>query len=348
MVEWLRIRVCRFLIWLNRYLRPRPGREHWLVRLIRKYVSIVRWHVRNFVRIYSLLTLSQNHRPKARDECIPPPLPTRRTRRLTISSLAGTREANPQTSLQPQARLFSKLPPEIRQSIFGYAIAGNTLHITRMPLRLGHVTCFEPSNFIGLTPWNTNRSLHECWGMEVRGSTLYHGPFDKSRCNDRDGLLNLSKSCRRIYSETIDLIYTGNVFDTNAPLCMNLLFDTVLPHRFNMIRSLETSWKISAKWFTEQPSPSQEKHEYDRAWLILFGMENLRKLSVELSVASFYPSMTQAIEKNIFMLPWKVELPQKWELVTNWHLGDSGTDVNGAPFRITRRPVVLSDRNCWY
>lgn len=184
--------------------------------------------------------------------------------------------------------------------------------------------------------------------MEVRGSTLYHGPFDKSRCNDRDGLLNLSKSCRRIYSETIDLIYTGNVFDTNAPLCMNLLFDTVLPHRFNMIRSLETSWKISAKWFTEEPSPSQEKHEYDRAWLILFGMENLRKLSVELSVASFYPYMTQAIEKNIFVLPWKVELPQKWELVTNWHLGDSGTDVNGAPFRITRRPVVLSDRNCCY
>lgn len=123
MVEWLRIRVCRFLIWLNRYLRMRPGREHWLVRLIRKYVSIVRWHVRKFVRIYSLLTLSLNHRPKTRDECIPPPLPTRRTRRLTISSLAGTREANPQTSLQPQSRLFSRLPPEIRQSIFGYAIA---------------------------------------------------------------------------------------------------------------------------------------------------------------------------------------------------------------------------------
>ena len=340
MAEWLRIRVCRFLIWLHIYLRPRPGREHWLVRLIRKYVSIVRGHVRNFVRIYSLLTLSQNHVPIARDECIPPPLPTRRTRRLTISSLAGTREAKPQTSLQPQARLFSKLPPEIRQSIFGYVVAGNTLHITRMPLRLGHVTCFEP--------WNTDRSFHKCWGMEVLGSTLYHGPFDKNRCNDLDGLLNLLKTCRRIYSETIDLLYTGNTFDTNTPVCMTLFFDAVLPHRFNMIRSLQTTWKISAKWFTEEPSPSQEKHEYDRAWLILCGMENLRKLSVELAVTSFYPSMTQSIERKIFVLPWKVELPQKWEFVTNWHLGDSGADVNGAPFRITRRPVVLSDRNCCY
>ena len=115
-----------------------------------------------------------------------------------------------------------------------------------------------------------------------------------------------------------------------------------------MIRSLQTTWKISAKWFTEELSPSQEKYEYDRAWLILCGMENLRKLSVELTVASFYPSMTQSIERKIFVLPWKVELPQKWEFVTNWHLGDSEADVNGAPFRITRRPVVSSDRNCCY
>ena len=101
-------------------------------------------------------------------------------------------------------------------------------------------------------------------------------------------------------------------------------------------------------WFAEEPSPSQEKYDYDRAWLILSGMGNLRNLSVELIVSSFPPPfLTQPIEEAIFVQPWKVELPEKWDLVTAWHLGDDA-DIDGAPFLVTRRPLVISDGNCWY
>jgi hypothetical protein len=242
MANWLPLWVYRFLRWLQEYLRPRrylrrdrfwPPRASQLTKLISTFVSIVRWQVRILVAFYHLLTLSPKYLPIARDECTPRALPKRRTRRLTISSMPSARRENLQTSLQLQSRLLSSLPFEIRQGIFSYVIAGNIIHIARMPLRLCHVTCFEPLNFIGLEPWNRDRSWHECWGMEKHRSTMYYGLHDKNQWNDRDGLLNLLKTCRRIYTETVELLYAGNTFDTNDPVSLCLLSDTTIPHRFS-------------------------------------------------------------------------------------------------------------------
>lgn len=121
--------------------------------------------------------------------------------------------------------------------MFSYVIAGNILYIARTPLRLCHVTCFEPLNFIGLEPWDTSRNWHECWAMEKYRSTMYYGLHDQSQCNDRDGMLNLLKTCQRIYSETVGLLYASNTFDTNDPVSLCLFFDTTLPY-YQLQRSI--------------------------------------------------------------------------------------------------------------
>lgn len=40
---------------------------------------------------------------------------------------------------------------------------------------------------------------------------------DESWYGVRDGLLNLLQTCRRVYSEAIDLLYAGNTFDMATP-----------------------------------------------------------------------------------------------------------------------------------
>lgn len=47
----------------------------------------------------------------------------------------------------------------------------------------------------------------------------------------RDDLLNLLQTSRLVYSEAIDLFYSGNTFDMATPGSIALLADPVLPHR---------------------------------------------------------------------------------------------------------------------
>ncbi|KAF2476927.1 uncharacterized protein BDR25DRAFT_339024 [Lindgomyces ingoldianus] len=91
--------------------------------------------------------------------------------------------------------------------------------------------------------------------------------------------LALLKSCRQIYSEATPLLYTTNTFSFSTPLTFINLFPTILPHRFQSIRSLE---------FTFSP----ELHEYlctsrdmplRKMCQLLSEMENLKRLIVELT-----------------------------------------------------------------
>ena len=71
------------------------------------------------------------------------------------------------------------------------------------------------------------------------------------------------------------------------------------------------------------------------------------RIGISKSRARYYslsPSMSKSIEEKMLALAWKVELPQKWELLTYW--GNSGADFESAPFRITREPQVLKESFC--
>jgi len=93
------------------------------------------------------------------------------------------------------------------------------------PLGLGHLTCLEP--------YYPNFNSHECWVIKLnhsRVSSLSYLCSNEMWYGARDDLLNLLQTCRQVYSEAIDLLYSGNTFDMATPGSIALLADPVLPH----------------------------------------------------------------------------------------------------------------------
>lgn len=64
-----------------------------------------------------------------------------------------------------------------------------------------------------------------------------HGPRDK-----QESLLPLLQTCRRIYVETIPILYEENIFDINHLDTVLYLRQSVLPQRLNQIRVLNFTW----------------------------------------------------------------------------------------------------------
>ena len=118
----------------------------------------------------------------------PKSLLTQRPRALTLTShtedISGFLPS--QATVDQSSSFLFKLPRELRNMIYVYAVGGSRLHIGRQLQRLSHVKCIVPSTMFRDT------HLHKCWGPpyppDVDG--LY---MDGSRDG---GLLSLLKTCR--------------------------------------------------------------------------------------------------------------------------------------------------------
>ena len=149
--------------------------------MLRKISTIVKRSIR---------LQSDRNTDKATVDYDPQPLPTQRPRALTLTSqIEDTVKSAPrQTALDQSSSLFFKLPPELRDMIYVYAIGGNRLHIRRQFGRLAHVKCIVP----GATSRDTR--LHKCWGP------LYPPDIDGYHPDEKGdwGLLSLLKTCRLV------------------------------------------------------------------------------------------------------------------------------------------------------
>ena len=133
----------------------------------------------------------------------PPPLPQKRKRRLSLG----------QTELVSQSStpFLTKLPAELRLHIYGHVIAGDCIHLhvavhrTKKPKdkrtssRIHGHPCSQP---ISSTP--TNECT--CYGFGYYGQSRPHGQLTLPE-NQGRGRLALSKTCKQIYMETINLLY---------------------------------------------------------------------------------------------------------------------------------------------
>jgi hypothetical protein len=102
---------------------------------------------------------------------------------------------------QLQSRLF-KLPFELREQIWKYAISENKIVLVHLSKRLAHYRC----------TWNGTDIHGCCRGNEWRSRGLRRGSFVPRPFDDCDGskyarydstkpgLLSLSKTCRRMYA----------------------------------------------------------------------------------------------------------------------------------------------------
>ncbi|KAK2758284.1 hypothetical protein FQN54_004130 [Arachnomyces sp. PD_36] len=180
-----------------------------------------------------------------------------------------------ETNAQACSDLF-RLPLELRKLVYAYALAdgageggGRCLHVVRMEKgrRLAHVRCCAFGDEQGLGEGETGNEIvvrakrkerdHDCWGYTTHLGGYYSRP--KHGFSERDGgLLSLLKSCRKVYSEAIDILYTQNTFDFNHVDTILNLSTTILPYRLHSIRHLNLHWTVRALTWMDAYPPYDE------------------------------------------------------------------------------------------
>lgn len=142
-----------------------------------------------------------------------------------------------QTLEQLQCPLVAQLPAEIRHIIWVAALGGRVLHIVRIKKRLLAIDCATIFESIGP---DLDTSHHGCWGLTshmANPSGFYQYPRSRHPARPAN-LLPLLQTCRRIYRETISILYETNVIDVNHVDTLEYLRRSVLPQRLNQIRIL--------------------------------------------------------------------------------------------------------------
>ncbi|ORX95150.1 hypothetical protein BCR34DRAFT_200571 [Clohesyomyces aquaticus] len=127
-----------------------------------------------------------------------------------------------------------KLPYEVRKIIWHYAVGSNFIHIVRKKGRLGSVCC----------------PAEDPTGKDRRDICLlsrdYYGRYVPTAWPNDIRLLSLITSCRQIYSETVDVLYSQNTFSFDESDLFGAFIASILPKRKNLLTSLHFVWSHSA------------------------------------------------------------------------------------------------------
>lgn len=231
-------------------------------------------------------------------------LPARRARRLTIGSIAEKKreecapEKRPKKNRwrrhQPSAPLvsieqstinqvgfcdFYKLPYEIREVIWQYAIGDHHIHIVRRKGRLGNIYC--PST----DPLDIDRRDICCEPRDKKG--MYRATAWPMRIQP----MSLIGSCRQIYSESIDHLYALNTFSFDDPEVFNLFYASLLPHRRNRIRSIHflidnLAWGPTDRTFNTTYMPKEkDSMPWRNTTQIISELPHIQTLTIQASVS---------------------------------------------------------------
>jgi hypothetical protein len=102
---------------------------------------------------------------------------------------------------------FLKLPPEIRQRIYGYALGGRILHVASGPIlgRNSVVVCVNCDDFTDALDWKMIHGIRFCRGIiEEKNRGVTHSQLESHKqCYQAHATLslNLIGTCRQIYHE---------------------------------------------------------------------------------------------------------------------------------------------------
>ncbi|KAF2649620.1 hypothetical protein K491DRAFT_762285 [Lophiostoma macrostomum CBS 122681] len=135
------------------------------------------------------------------------------------------------------SRLLS-LPAEVRTIIWNHAVGGNKIAIFRENNRLAHCILDEensqtPEVLFSISPLSVP--------VVVRS---IRGTFEEPRRRCKSNTLALMKTCRTVYSESIHLLYSRNIFVLIQNHTLMDLHSTVPRDYFMTIRSLHIHWQL--------------------------------------------------------------------------------------------------------
>ncbi|OJD17473.1 hypothetical protein AJ78_02446 [Emergomyces pasteurianus Ep9510] len=188
-----------------------------------------------------------------------PRLPTCRRRGIThpLPDWVESPFSNPWAFTDPQSRctLYTELPPEIRFLIFEALLGNRVLHV-KMIYHSGYrvlKACRETGVRWKRKFWNTIFSGYN--DNITVDCQCGHGSED-SLC------LEVLRTCRRIYSECIPILYTRNTFNFNRDADPALLVSKPVQKRFQCVTSIELS--LATRNTSYYPSPTLSRTQYQR------------------------------------------------------------------------------------
>ncbi|KAF2735276.1 hypothetical protein EJ04DRAFT_511840 [Polyplosphaeria fusca] len=242
-----------------------------------------------------------------------------RRRRKRAMVQEGMKEISQRTIEQTGTSALFNLPYEVRDLIWTYAVGGHDIHIVRRRGRLGNVYCAAehplPPDFRDLCCLSRDQEgyyLPTAWPRDLKP-------------------LGLALTCRQIYSETIDKLYALNTFSFDRYGVLEDFFPTLLPHRRDLVASVNFSWNFntgvpdprfsSSTRFCQLYQPNNNSIE---AWAscitILNALPGLRSLTVTPAFAAaatayrhsryinpFLEVLNSSTAENLHVtIPWKV------------------------------------------
>ncbi|KAH7132611.1 hypothetical protein B0J11DRAFT_566089 [Dendryphion nanum] len=200
-------------------------------------------------------------------------LPRPRKRALTLP--LRNPDAVQRTLDQSQSVLMSKFPLEIRWKLYGYTLGDETIQL-------------------------------EIYNATLRGRMCSHIPCQHNAdCigeqRKRRPAVALLRTCRIVYTEAIEFLYSSNTFAISPNLgegfALPLLSRLLLPQRLRQIRVLHLWWIADRNMYYGPPFDGVK--EYVDSWNALANMTSLHELLI------IYK--TKVYERN----PWKARFEIK-------------------------------------
>ncbi|OCL03295.1 hypothetical protein AOQ84DRAFT_356975 [Glonium stellatum] len=230
--------------------------------------------------------------------------PKPRSRSLTLplppsSITPGTKQ---RTLAQTKSTLITKLSTEIRLIIWEYALTDKMVHITQERKKLLNKPCIDTSDTV-------ERHL-DCCCASAYGDIWSEQNSAK--------LLPLLRTCRLVYSEAVDILYSRNTFRFEH-LDTFIHFSTViLPSRFNSIRSLQIYWYFKRDIYLNSSFsyPPYDKATWEKACSILANIDALRYLTLTLGARSWHQTSKDKLLQSLMQIQprkrFEVTVPWVW------------------------------------
>ena len=180
---------------------------------------------------------------------------------------------------QRHSDFLSKLPFEIRIKIYEFALSQDQIYLDPKHRRISSKEVHEHTSLSQRLKWKfQNRKIRSGghW-VQMMPSGVYKG------------LLSLPLTCRQLYEESIDLIYSQNVFSLNElyttrdgiiPYSTVSILDNIdafLPSRaLESLRHLKIYWTLPS----QLRSCTECQTTFSRLWTTMASMKGLRRLEV--------------------------------------------------------------------
>ncbi|KAL5041036.1 hypothetical protein BDW71DRAFT_19575 [Aspergillus fruticulosus] len=275
----------------------------------------------------------------------PTPLPRRRH---SLSESATTSGKQNRAHNQTQS-IFFKLPPELRNIVYEEVLVSSApLHVWRTHRRLCSRICKAERK----TAWESLASkLHDkCLPPMASDGSVQRRSDDDDEPPRKDRFLPLLSSCRRLYSESISLLYSKNklLIDDHRTL---LTLPSVIPARqLNMIRSVY----LYVNAFRDYHIDCDISSSWQQICTTLAGMEGLEDIRIALGYHTINIFRTMRITKplpvrtlitlltplqDVKATTFRVQIPSRCEL-------DDSIGGDGQTFAIEVRKELNDNCRC--